>query len=384
MKVVVLGTAHPFRGGIAVFIERLTRAFHANSDQASISTFTLQYPKILFPGKTQLSSAKKPHDIHIVEEVNSINPFSWLKVGSRLKKEKPDVIILKYWIPFMAPCFGTISRIAKKNGHTKVIVIVDNIIPHEKRVGDNWLNNYFVNSVDGFVAMSDNVLNDLMTFDKVKPKLLSPHPLYDNFGAIKARNEAIKTLGLDTTCRYLLFFGIIRKYKGLDILLKAFADSRIDKTNLKLIVAGEFYEDSNPYLSLIDELNLGDAVVLANHFIPDDQVVDYFCAADMVVQPYKNATQSGVTQIAYHFDTPMLVTDVGGLKEIVPHNKVGYVVQSDHEEVADALVDFYQNSRLNEFISGVKDEKRKYTWQTMVDSIHKIHKTLRANAANNA
>ena len=373
MKVTLVGTAHPFRGGIAVFIERLARAFKQNKDEVRISTFTLQYPKILFPGETQLSSSPKPTDLNIIQEVNSINPFNWIKVGNKIRKEKPDLVIFKYWIPFMAPSLGTIARRVRKNKHTKVIVVVDNIIPHEKRFGDNVLNKYFVKSVDAFVAMSQSVLDDLKTFDNQKPKLLSPHPLYDNFGKAKTREEALNSLGLDAQYNYMLFFGIIRQYKGLDILLKAFADKRLNNGKNKLIVAGEFYEDDTVYQDLIKKHQLQDAIVLATKFIPDEEVVNYFCAADIIVQPYKHATQSGVTQIAYHFEKPMLVTDVGGLKEIVPHNKVGYVTNPNEQEVADALVDFYDNNRSQEFIAGVKDEKQKYTWQTMIDGINKLY-----------
>lgn len=373
MKVTLVGTAHPFRGGIAVFIERLAKAFKQNKDEVRISTFTLQYPKILFPGETQLSSSPKPTDLDITQEVNSINPFNWIKVGNKIRKEKPDLVIFKYWIPFMGPSLGTIARRIRKNNHTKVIVVVDNIIPHEKRFGDNALNKYFVKSVDAFVAMSQSVLDDLKTFDAKKPKLLSPHPLYDNFGTAKTREEALKALDLDANYNYMLFFGIIRQYKGLDILLKAFADKRLNNGKNKLIVAGEFYEDDTVYRDLIKKHQLEDAIVLATKFIPDEEVVNYFCAADIIVQPYKHATQSGVTQIAYHFEKPMLVTDVGGLKEIVPHNKVGYVTNPNEQEVADALVDFYGNNRAQEFIAGVKDEKQKYTWQTMIDNIYKLY-----------
>jgi len=373
MKVTLVGTAHPFRGGIAVFIERLARAFKQNNDEVRISTFTLQYPKILFPGETQYSSSPKPTDLAITQEVNSINPFNWIKVGNKIRNEKPDLVIFKYWIPFMAPSLGTIARRIRKNNHTKVIVVVDNIIPHEKRFGDNALNNYFVKSVDAFVAMSQSVLDDLKTFDATKPKMLSPHPLYDNFGKAKNREEALKALDLDSSHNYMLFFGIIRQYKGLDILLKAFADNRLNNGKNKLIVAGEFYEDNSVYMDLIEKYQLQDSIVLATKFIPDEEVVNYFCVADIIVQPYKHATQSGVTQIAYHFEKPMLVTDVGGLKEIVPHNKVGYVTNPDEKEVAAALIDFYENNRSQEFINGVKEEKQKYTWQRMIDNIYNLY-----------
>ena len=271
---------------------------------------------------------------------------------------------------------GTIAKQIKKNNFTKILAVVHNLIPHEKRMGDTPLTKYFLKPIDGFVAMSKSVLADLEKFDTTKPKVFSPHPLYDNFGAEKSREDALNALNLDTSKRYLLFFGIVRKYKGLDFLLNAFADKNLNDGSVKLIVAGEFYDDEKEYRDIIKKHQLEDSIVLVNKFIPDDEVVNYFCAADIIVQPYRNATQSGVTQIAYHFNKPMLVTDVGGLKEIVPHNKVGYVVQPNEKEVAKALIDFYQNNRAEEFISGVKEEKKKYSWQYMVDTIKNLYQNV--------
>ncbi len=376
MKITILSTAFPYRGGIAVFTERLARAFQAEKDDVNISTFSLQYPNFLFPGKSQYSSSEKPKDLTIVQEVNSINPFNWIRLGLKLKKQKVDILVLKYWIPFMAPCFGTIARIVKSNKHTKVIVVIDNLIPHEKRFGDHLLNTYFVNSVDGFVAMSESVFNDLAQFDANKKKVLGVHPLYDNFGKPISKSDAIKHLDLDKNYKYMLFFGIIRKYKGLDILLEAFADTYLQNQNLRLIVAGEFYEDEKPYHDLIEEYNLSDSVVLATKFIPDEMVVDYFCAADIIVQPYRNATQSGVTQIAYHFEKPMLVTNVGGLNETVPNKKVGYVCEPNAKDVANCLVDFFSKDKEEEFIEGVKEEKSKYSWDKMIKNIKYLHRQL--------
>ncbi len=376
MKITLLSTAYPYRGGIAVFTERLARAFQDAGDKVNISTFSLQYPSFLFPGKSQYSTSEKPKDLEVISEVNSVNPINWLRIGFKIKKQEPDILILKYWIPFMSPCLGTISRIVKSNKHTKVIVVVDNLIPHEKRIGDNLLNSYFVDSVDGFLTMSKSVYDDLDQFDENKKKILGVHPLYDNFGVSKTKEEALDSLKLDKSFNYMLFFGVVRKYKGLDILLEAFADERLKKKNLRLIVAGEFYEDEKPYLDLIDKYNLSESVILATNFIPDDEVVNYFCAADIIVQPYRNATQSGVTQIAYHFEKPMLVTDVGGLKEIVPHNKVGYVCEPTSGSVVDAILDFYNNDKEQQFIQGVIEEKNKYSWSKMIENIKNLYQQL--------
>ena len=372
LHIVILGTTFPFRGGLAAYNERLARQFQEEGHKVSIYTFKMQYPGFLFPGKSQYADWAAPADLDIHVKVNSVNPFNWIKVGSEIKKLKADILIIKYWLPFMAPCFGTIARIAKKNSKTKVITIVDNIIPHEKRIGDNLLTKYYVKPVDAFVAMSKSVLNDIAFFDKNKAKAFCPHPLFDNFGEILERENAIEKAKLDKSFNYLLFFGFIRAYKGLDLILKAFADSRLRKYPLKLIIAGEFYEDAKPYMDLIDELKLNEHIILRTDFIPDNQVGEYFCLADMVVQPYKNATQSGVTQICYHFNKPMLVTNVGGLSEIVPHNVAGYVVEPLPQEIADSLVDFYENNKKEQFTQGVIGEKPKYQWNRMTATIYEL------------
>ncbi|MBL7779380.1 MAG: glycosyltransferase [Chitinophagales bacterium] len=376
MKVIILGSAHPLRGGLASYNERLAREYIRQGHSVQIYTFSLQYPEFLFPGTSQYSNQPAPDDLYIHVKVNSINPFNWWKVGKEIAALNADLLIVKFWLPFMAPCLGTIARIVKRNGKTKVISILDNVVPHEKRPGDTLLAKYFVNSADGFVAMSDSVLHDLKKFDDKKPCVFSPHPLFDNFGEPIPKPDAYEKLGLAINEEYLLFFGFIRDYKGLDLILRAMADERVRQLNVKLIVAGEFYTDAKPYADLINELGIRDKLVLKTDFIPDDEVRNYFCAADMVVQPYKHATQSGVTQICYHFDRPMLVTNVGGLPEIVPHGKVGYVVEPNPSAIADALVDFYSNHRELKMRDNIRIEKRKYAWAEMLKQIEKVRQTL--------
>ena len=371
MKIVILGTAWPYRGGLAVYNERLAREFAAEGNDVTIYTFTLQYPSFLFPGKTQYSTEPAPSDLKIVRSLNSINPLSWGKTGRAIRALQPDILIIKFWLPFMAPCLGRVARIVKRGGKTKVVSILDNIIPHEHRPGDRLFGRYFTRSVDGFVAMSDSVLEDLNQFDTVKPRVFCRHPLYDNFGAKASREEALKFLGLDPKQRYMLFFGLIRDYKGLDLLLKAYSDSRFRKMNVKLIVAGEFYSGSEKYFEMEKELGLEGMIVWKSDFVPDSEVRYCFGAADIIVQPYKSPTQSGVTQIAYHFEKPMLVTNVGGLAEIVPDGKVGYVVEPDSAQIADALVDFFENSRQEQFTEGILSEKKQYAWSNMTRSVRK-------------
>jgi D-inositol-3-phosphate glycosyltransferase len=375
-RVVIIGSAWPLRGGLATYNERLARAFHEAGSEVDVYTFSLQYPGFLFPGKTQYSEEPAPANLRIHVAINSINPFNWFKFGWRIRRSKPDLVIIKFWIPFMAPCLGTIARIIRSNGHSKVISIIDNIIPHEKRIGDRLLGRFWVKSVDGFVAMSRSVLGDLESFDKSKPKIYCPHPLYDNFGAVIPKQQAIDLLKLDPDCGYLLFFGFIRDYKGLDLLLKAFSDERFRNLPVKLLVAGEFYSDPKPYKDLIHTLGLDDFVIMSNDFIPDSEVYQYFCAADLVVQPYKHATQSGVTQIAYHFNRPMIITDVGGLAEFVPDGKVGYVVKPDPECIAEAILKFYLEKKEDEFTAHVMLEKARYSWDRMLETILKLSKEI--------
>jgi glycosyltransferase involved in cell wall biosynthesis len=275
-------------------------------------------------------------------------------------------------MPFMAPCFGTVCRLIRKNGHTKVVSVIDNIIPHEKRPGDRALSSYFVNSVDGFVAMSHSVMEDLSAFTREKPKVYCPHPLYDNFGDAISKQEAKKKLGLDPATRYVLFFGFIRDYKGLDLLLESFGTGTLKNSGIKLLVAGEFYSDPAPYFEIIKRHGLENIVIMSNDFIPDSQVVNYFCSADVIVQPYKSATQSGVTQIAYHFNKPMIITDVGGLAEFVPHGRVGFVVQPDINAIASSILEFYSEEKEEEFSANAAVEKQNYSWRRMVEAINSV------------
>lgn len=373
MKIVIVGTSHPYRGGIAAFTDRLATEFVKEDVDIEVVTFKLQYPSFLFPGKTQYSDSKAPEGFPIKRKVNSINPLNWIKVGKEIRKKNPDIVIFTYWMSFFAPCFGTMARVIKRNRHTRCIGLIHNMIPHEKSLLDKLLPPYFVKAMDGFVALSKSVLDDIASLDRHnKPRVFAPHPLYDHFGEIMDRAEAVKHLNLDPNYRYFLFFGLVRAYKGLDLLIDAFADERLRKYPMKLLVAGEFYDDPKPYLEQIEKHGLNDFVIIYNQYIKDNDVKYYFNIADIVVQPYKSATQSGVTQIAYHFEKPMLVTNVGGLGEIIPNGKVGYVVEPNPSAIADALVDFCENDRYNMFEEGVRDEKKKYQWSNMTAAIKKM------------
>ncbi len=365
-NIAILSPANPLRGGIAASTERLAQELRSQGRQVIIYSFSLQYPGVLFPGKTQYTKDPPPEGLRILPLMNSINPVNWILAGRRIKKARHDLIIVRFWLPFMGPCLGSILRLARRNGYTKVLALVDNMIPHEKRPGDFWFSRYFVGAVDAFLVMSRSVGEDVRRFTAVKPVGFSPHPIYDNYGSSVGRREALKTLNLPDG-RYLLFFGFIRAYKGLDLLLQAMADERIKALGLKLIVAGEYYGQQEQYERLIDELNLRSQLILHNDYIPNEKVKYYFAAANLVVQPYKTATQSGISQMAYHFERPMVVTRVGGLSEIVPHGKAGYVVEVNPQAIADAIVDYFENQREAAMTESLKKEKERFSWAKMTE-----------------
>lgn len=369
MNIAIIGTAYPYRGGLAAYNERMAAELQREGHLLTVYTFTLQYPGFLFPGKTQYSEEEGPENLNIVRCISSVNPFNWISAGNRIKRLKPDLVIIKYWLPFMGPCFGTILRRIKKNRHSRIITIIDNIIPHESKIGDRAFTRYYVRPVDGFVAMSKNVMADIDQFDRSKPRILSPHPLFDNFGDVLAREEALAALELDPAYRYMLFFGLVRAYKGLDLLIEAFADHRFRDSQIKLIIAGEYYSDRKLYTDLIEKHSLGKDIIQVDRFIQDSEVRYYFSACDLVVQPYKSATQSGITQIAYHFNKPMVVTDVGGLSELCPDGKVGYVTSTNPEAIASAIIRFFRETNQQQMIDQIIEEKKKFSWGVLTQNI---------------
>ena len=375
-KVIIIGPAHPLRGGLASFDERLCRAFIQEGHDCSIFSFSLQYPSFLFPGTTQYSSEPAPNDIRIFSVINSVHPLNWWHNGNQIKNLKPDLVVVRFWLPFMGPALGTILRRIRKNKKTRIVAITDNIIPHEKRFGDRPFTNYFLAPCDGFITMSEKVMKDLRQFEKNKPALQVLHPLYDNFGAAIAKSDAREALGIPANTALALFFGFIRNYKGLDILFRAIKilkdkNFRTPKGEFRLMVAGEYYEDSSKYNSLIDELGIRDRLILKTDFIADSEVKNYLCASDLVIQPYRNATQSGVTPLAYHFEKPMVVTNVGSLPDLVPHEKSGLVAMPDPDSLAAAIERFYQ---LGEefFLPHLREEKKKYSWNQLVNAIESV------------
>lgn len=376
MKIRILGPAHPYRGGIAKFDEVLAAAFGREGHDVKIINFTLQYPSFLFPGRTQYTRMAAPEGLVIERRINSVNPLNWPVVGREIAREEPELVIPRFWMPFMGPSLGTIARtIRHRSPNTRIIALADNIVPHEHRPGDRPLTDYFLRQTDAVVYMSDEVGRDLDSFDYKGLRAMSPHPIYDTYGTPVPKAEACAALDLDPAEDYVLFFGFIRDYKGLDLLLEAWALLKAaGKTaGKKLLVGGEYYGNREKYDALIRSLGLAEDIIVHDRYIDENQVRNYFGAADLVVQPYKSATQSGVTQVAYHFGVPMIVTRVGGLPEIVPDDKVGCVVDVDPAAIAKAIGDFYEKNRAAEFRANIAVEKERFSWSALTGTFTRLH-----------
>jgi glycosyltransferase involved in cell wall biosynthesis len=384
MKIVLLGTAYPMRGGIAQYNSILFKYLSEKND-VKIFSFKRQYPEFLFPGKTQYETGepafKIPEDKNVIS-IDSINPFNWFFSAMRIRKEKPDLLIYKYWLPFFAPCFFTISFWVKLFRKTKVIFICDNVIPHEKRIGDKFFTKLVFSTVNYFIVQSKTVEKDLVKFNKKnKPYKLSPHPLYNIFGDKVDKQEARKYIEENynvkfNTDKVILFFGYIRKYKGLTYLIEAMPEI-LKTNNVKLLIAGEFYDDEKPYKEKIKELGLKNNIVLLSDFMPDEKVRYFFSACDCLALPYTDATQSGIVQIAYFYDKPVIVTDVGGLSEVVIKEKTGIIINPGNvNDIANAVRRFYGENLEEKFSENIKEEKKKYSWEVFTENIMALAKEL--------
>lgn len=375
-KIFIIGPAYPLRGGLATFDELFCDAFNNQGHDCEIISYSLQYPNFLFPGSTQFdTSGNAPKHIKIHTLINSVNPLSWIKTARFIKKQKPDFIVFRFWIPFMGPALGSIARMVRKRG-IKVLAITDNVIPHEKRTGDSAFSKYFINGCDGFITMSKAVMKDLEKFTDTPNKKYLLHPLYTSFGEKLNKMDARNSLGLPVDKKLVLFFGLIRKYKGLDMLLDAMHELKL-QPDIKLVIAGEFYEDKQPYMDLIEKYGIKDQVILHGKFIANEDVKLYFSAADLVALPYRSATQSGVTQVSFHFEVPTLVTNVGGLSEIIPDKVAGYVVESNGKAIAEGISDYFTNNRMESFTQGMINEKKKYDWKIFVDEVYSLFQAMK-------
>jgi D-inositol-3-phosphate glycosyltransferase len=375
MKIIIIGPAYPLRGGIANFNETLQQKLLSNGIDTTIFSFKYQYPKFLFPGKTQFETGAKPLGINVLEIIHSLNPINWIRVARKINAQKPTIVLIRYWLPFFSPCLSSIAYMLNKN--IKVIALADNVLPHEKRIADKLLTSIFLKNIDACITMSNAVNNDLKKFNFTKKSLVLLHPVYDIFGESIDTKQARKLLTIEENVPLVLFFGFIRKYKGLHLLLEALSKTKNKK--IKLLIAGEYYEDASFYINIIEKNNLSERVILHTNYIENTKVKEYFAAANLVAQTYISATQSGIAQIAYHFEKPLLVTNVGGLGEIVNNNVSGYVCNTNAQEIANCLDDFFDNNRTAKFEKGITEMKSKFSWNYFVDSFLEFTNTIEKN-----
>jgi D-inositol-3-phosphate glycosyltransferase len=368
VRIVLIGPASPWRGGIAHFNDLLAREM-GRRHEVHVLTFTRQYPGLLFPGKDQKHPGERTLDVGAVPILDSIGPWSWFAAGRRIRRLDPDLLVFRYWMPFFAPCFGTVMRRAVHAGRPEVVMVADNVVPHERRPLDGLLTRFALAPVDRFVVMSNAVREQLL---RLRPKArvdVVPHPLYGQFGDAIDKAESRRRLGLDPNARVLLFFGLIRSYKGLDVLLAAMP-AVVEATGAQLLVVGEFYEDERRYRDLAARLGVAAHVRFVAEYVANEEVAPYFCAADVVTLPYRHATQSGIVPVAYHLDRPVICTDVGGLSEIVVHERSGLVVPpEDPAALAAAIVRYFEESWESRLVEGVRREKKRYTWESFASAV---------------
>lgn len=372
MKIAFLSTMFPFRGGIAQFNALLYRALEEENEVKAF-TFKRQYPNFLFPGETQyVTKEDKVDEIDTVQCLDTINPITFFTTAKKIKRFQPDIVITKYWMTFFGPSLGGVLKMMNKN--TKRISILDNVIPHEKRFFDRGANKFFLKYNDGFVVMSDAVLSDLLSLKPDAKYIRVNHPVYNQFGETLSREVALSKLNLAADKKYVLFFGFIRDYKGLDLLIDAM--NHLPEEH-HLIVAGEVYGTFDKYAKLISDSNLKQRIHLFNHYISDDEVNLYFSASDVCVLPYKSATQSGITSISHHFNLPIIATDVGGLKETIEDEKTGLIVKEPSSEmIATSISTYYDNNYKDRFSANIEIEKAENSWSNFAKKLTEFAKTL--------
>lgn len=371
MRVVIIGPAFPLRGGIAHFAALLYKKLTRKKHQVALISFKKQYPSLFFPGKTQYDEGKPLIKAPSIPMIDSINPLSWFKTIFFIRAYKPDLVIFQYWMPFFAPCYTSIL-IGVKFLNVPVFYICHNIIPHEKKPGDKFLTRMAFGLVDAFVVQSKAVLADLHQIRKKALYQMVYHPIYTIFPEVNGKITAQKKLHIQKG-RVILFFGIIRKYKGLDVLIRAMP-SVLAKIDVSLIVCGEFYEERKEYLKLAADLGIQDHIRFEDRFIPNEKVGLYFTATDLVVLPYISATQSGIVQLAYHYNRPVIVTNVGGLAEPVINGKTGYVVPPESPvALARAIVQFYREKKEKSFSTYIQKEKDKYSDDNLIKAIESLY-----------
>jgi glycosyltransferase involved in cell wall biosynthesis len=370
--VVLLGPAYPYRGGIAHFTEKMYRGLCTLGHTVDVVTFRRQYPRFVFPGHSQFEPPEVAAPFVAERLIDTLNPLSWRHTAASVAARRPDVVVVSYWMPFFAAAFASIARRLRRQ-NIPVLAILHNVLPHERHPGDRWLSRHFLSACDGCVVMSAAVEADVRALNTKAPLERIDHPVYDLFGPIVPRDEARRRLAVPSEADVLLFFGFVRRYKGLDVLLESLPQVLRHRPSVLLIVAGECYEDLSEMQAFVRSHGLEDHVRFDVRYIPGEAVADYFAAADVVVQPYRSATQSGVAQIAFHYERPLIVTDVGGLAEVVPHEQVGYVVPpEDPAALAAAIVRFFEENGGERFTAGLREAKQRYSWDRLYDALDRL------------
>mgnify|MGYP000886640479 FL=1 len=370
MKIVLVGPFPPFRGGISDLNVALAHHLSKRHVVHAIN-FTTQYPKVLFPGKTQFKKGDHALEVDSIRCLSSINPFSWRKTANKIIDLEPDLVLFSFWLAFFAPAFSGVAKKIKKYLDANIMAICHNIIPHEEHLLDTRLTKRFFCFIDSFIVLSKKVENELLNIVPGAKYKYSPHPVYNIFKNTLSKEQAKAELNIATK-KVLLFFGLIRKYKGLDILINAMEKINNELDDYTLLIVGECYENKAKYTDLIKNAGITDNVQCHYSFVPDNEVGKYFSASDVVVLPYKSASQSGIVQIAYHFDTPVIVSNVGGLPEIVDEGKTGYCVEPSSSAFAKAIKAFYEKDNINELNSNISDYKSQFSWDVIVNAIEEL------------
>jgi D-inositol-3-phosphate glycosyltransferase len=367
-RIVIVGPAPPYRGGIAQFVDGLASHLHPRH-QVSVLSFCNQYPSLLFPGRTQRDNTRLMTSIPCTELLSSINPMSWHSCGKWLANHQPDLVLINHWMPYFGPAYGAMIRTMKRRHSARVIFICHNVTPHEPSRLDGLLTRYALNTSDGFLVMSEEVRRDVIRFRPKVPVQLSPLPLNESFPPAPPRQKARAELRLSPEARVLLFFGLVRAYKGLDVLLRALALLR-EKFPVSLLISGEFYQSSDIYLKMISDLGLSGLVQVHAGFVPPHDVGRFFAAADAVVLPYKTATQSGVSKMAYYFDRPVIVSDVGGLPNEIEPEQTGVLARPDDPgSLAQAIKLFFTLATTVNFVENVRRFKLRYDWNHFLSAL---------------
>ena len=376
-RIVLVGSMYPYRGGIAHFLETMVRGLEQRGHETLPVTFSRQYPDFLFPGKTQYETADVQDPVPARRLLDTVGPWSWFSAAREILRFRPDAILYKYWMPFFAPGYGTLLWLLRRHG-VRGYAVVDNAIPHERRPGDRALSRFFLGQCSGLLVMSDSVQRDIDSLGVRAPQRRVNHPIYDIFGEGMPRATARELLGYDAGTPLLLFFGYVRKYKGLQIALEAMPQILEQLPDARLLVCGEFYEGESEYRASIERLGIGDHVDLHADYVPSDEVARWFCASDVVVQPYVSATQSGVAQIAYQFERPSIISDVGGLSEVVPHEEAGFVVEPNSPtKLAEAVGRYFAENWESRLAIGIQRERQKYGWDQLYEAFEELMETPR-------